>query len=219
MAARELLRELATQFEQRHGQSVLLEAAGGVEVAKRLRAGELADVVVLARSSIDTLVSEGMLRADSVSDIAQSGIAVAVPAMSALPDISSEAAVRAAVERAPTLSYSTGPSGAYLEKKFAAWGLLETLRPRIVVPPPGTPVGSLVASGRAALGFQQLSELQGMTGLQLAGLLPPGVQLMTTFSGAVTSTSAHAHRGRQLLAFMASPLTAEVKRRCGMEAC
>ena len=219
MASRELLRELAMQYEQRHGQTVKLEAAGGVEVSKRLRAGELADVVVLARSSIDALVDEGVLRADSVADVAQSGIALAVPASSPVPDISSEAAVRATVERASTVSYSTGPSGVYLEKKFAAWGLLEALRHRIVVPPPGMPVGSLVASGRAELGFQQLSELQGVAGLRLVGLLPAGVQLMTTFSGAVTSASADADGGRQLLAFMASPYTADVKRRFGMEAC
>lgn len=219
MASRELLRELAVQFEQCHGQSVLLEAAGGIDVTKRLRTGELADVVVLARNSIDALIREGVLRAESVTDIAQSGIGVAVSATSPLPDISSEAAVRVAVESAASLSYSTGPSGVYLENKFAAWGLLETLKGRIVVPPPGTPVGSLVANGRAALGFQQLSELQGVTGLRVVGLLPAEIQLVTTFSGATTSACANVLGASQLLAFMASQPTAEVKQRFGMEAC
>ena len=219
MASRDVLRELATRFEALHGRQVLLEAAGGVDVARRLRAGEVVDVVVLARNTIDALSIEGIVSADSVTDIAQSGIGVAVPATAAVPDISSEPAVRQAVERAPSLSFSTGPSGVYLEKKFEAWGILSAVRPRIVVPPPGTPVASLVASGKAALGFQQLSELLNVAGIALVGLLPPGMQLLTTFSGAVARSSADGVAGRALLDYLVSGTTGEIKRRYGMDAC
>lgn len=218
MASRDMLSELAVQFEMLHGRAVSLVAAGGVEVLKRLRAGENTDVVVLARNSIDTLSAEGLLCANSVADIAQSGIAAAVPESALLPDISSEAAVRRAVEQASSLSYSTGPSGVYLEKKFAAWGILDVLRARIVVPPPGTPVGALVADGKAGLGFQQLSELLGVKGIRLVGLLPPDMQLMTTFSGAVAKASDDQVASRQLLSYMTSASTVHLKRRFGMDA-
>jgi len=59
MASRELLRELATRFEGATSQGVSVEAAGGVEVAKRVRGAEAADIVVLARNTIEGLAQEG----------------------------------------------------------------------------------------------------------------------------------------------------------------
>ena len=121
------------------------EAAGGVEVAKRIQAGEDADVVVLADAAIDKLIAGGQLRAGRV-DLVKSGVAIAVRSGAGRPDISTETAVQAAVLAAGSLSYSTGPSGVYLEKLFERWGILETIRSRIVVPPPG--VSRRLAGGR-----------------------------------------------------------------------
>ena len=98
--------------------------------------------------------------------------------------------MKRAVLAAKTLSYSTGPSGVYLEKMFERWGILEQIRSRIVVPPPGVPVGSLVAKGTAELGFQQLSELMNLEGITVLGPLPPAIQTITTFSGGVSANCA-----------------------------
>src|SRR5581483_12145047 len=95
---------------------------------------------------------------DSRVDLVRSGIAIAVRDGASQPDVGTEEAVKRAVSGAKTLSYSTGPSGVYLEKLFDRWGILQEIRSRIVVPPPGVPVGSLVANGTVELGFQQLSE-------------------------------------------------------------
>jgi molybdate transport system substrate-binding protein len=159
-----------------------------------------------------------LLVAASVTDIAESGIAVAVRADSESPDISNEAAVKRAILAAKSLSYSTGPSGVYLEKKFAAWGILETVRPRIVVPPPGVAVGSLVASGKVALGFQQLSELIALDGIRVVGPLPPELQLVTIFSGALTRNAPERKTALELLQFMAAPQSAALKQRLGLNA-
>lgn len=218
MATRELLAALAVQFERETGQRVVAEAAGGVDVAKRVEAGEAVDVVVLASNAIDKLIGSGRLLAGSRVDLVRSGIALAVRAGAAHPDITDEAAVRRAVEAAATLSFSTGPSGVYLEKLFERWGILGRIRDRIVVPPPGVPVGTLVADGRAALGFQQLSELMSLPGIDVLGALPPEIQTLTVFSGAVTACSAHPDVARALLGYMATPATAALKRRHGMEA-
>ena len=91
-----------------------------------------------------------------------------------------------------------------------------TLRERIVTPPPGVPVGTLLASGQVALGFQQLSELIHVQGIDIVGPLPAAVQIDTVFSGAVCATSAQPDAVRALLAFMAGPEAAEAKRRQGM---
>ena len=119
---------------------------------------------------------------------------------------------------AATLSYSTGPSGVYLEKLFERWGILEIIRNRIVVPPPGVAVGSLVASGTAELGFQQLSELTNVPNIEVVGPLPPAIQSMTTFSGGISVSCADPAAARELLTFMASPAATAAKLRHGMEA-
>lgn len=218
MATRELLNELVAQYERSAGQRVTAEAAGGVDVAKRVRAGEAVDVVVLSSTAIDSLVAAGSLLPDSRVDLVKSGVAIAVRDGAPQPDVTSEDAVKRAVLSAKTLSYSTGPSGVYLEKLFARWGILEEIRPRIVVPPPGKPVGSLVAAGTVELGFQQLSELMTLPGIKVIGPLPPEIQTITLFSGGVSSGCDRPELGRALLNYMASPSTAAIKQQFGMEA-
>lgn len=217
MAARELLRELADQYQNATGEQVVTEAAGGVDVAKRIAAGETADVVVLSDTAIDKLIAAGKVLGGSRTDLVKSGVAVAVRDGAARPDIRSEEGVKQAVLAAPTLSFSTGPSGVYLEQLFARWGILEQVRSRIVVPPPGTPVGTLVARGDAALGFQQLSELMNLTGIQVLGPLPPAIQTLTLFSGGIVAGGSEPARARALLTFMNTPATATTKQRHGME--
>jgi molybdate transport system substrate-binding protein len=216
MAAREVLAELIRGFTQQTGQTVTAEAVGGVEVAKRIQSGDPADVVVLADTAIDKLIAAGALRSGRV-DLVRSGVAIAVRSGAARPDVSTEAAVQAAVVAASSLSYSTGPSGVYLEKLFARWGILDSIRPRIVVPPPGIPVGSLVASGEAALGFQQLSELLNVPGIEVLGPLPAAIQTMTIFSAGINVGCTQPQVAAQLLAYMSQPAASAVKLRFGME--
>lgn len=216
MATRALLTELLARYQQVAGTTVTIESVGGVDAAKRVQAGEGFDVVVLASDAIDRLLGSGHLRAGSRVDLAQSGVAVAVPAGADQPDISSEASVRAAVLAAPTVGYSTGPSGVALIRLFERWGIADQVRARTVQAPPGVPVGALVARGEVALGFQQLSELLGVPGITLLGPLPPAIQINTTFSAALGLGSAQADAARALLAWLASPGTAAVKQRHGM---
>jgi molybdate transport system substrate-binding protein len=173
--------------------------------------------VVLAANVIDRLMGQGKLLTGSRVDLVKSGVAVAVRAGARKPDIGSEDAVRRAVENAKTISYSTGPSGVHLERTFARWGILEQVRARIVVPPSGVPVGSLVAAGTAELGFQQLSELMNVPGIEVIGPLPPSIQTITVFSGGIAANCRRPDEARALLEFMASPGAADVKRRHGLE--
>jgi molybdate transport system substrate-binding protein len=218
MATREMLGELLLHYQRGGAQPVSAEAAGGVDVLKRVQRGEAVDVVILASNAIDTLIAEGRLLAGSRVDLVKSGVAIAVRAGAATPDISSEEAVERALLAAKTVSYSTGPSGVYLEKLFARWGILEQIRARIVVPPPGVPVGSLVAQGAAQLGFQQLSELLHVSGVTVVGPLPPAIQTTTVFSGAIATGCRQPDAARALLSYLASPAAAGVKQHHGMQA-
>jgi molybdate transport system substrate-binding protein len=217
MATRQLLAELTQGYAERSGQTVVIESVGGVDAAKRVQAGEAFDVVILASDAMAKLIAVGHLRSESLTPLVHSGVAVAVPAGSPMPDISSEEAVRQAVLAAPTLSYSTGPSGVALAKLFERWGIAEQIKERIVTAPPGVPVGSLVAKGEVALGFQQLSELIHVPGIQIVGPLPSAIQITTTFSAAMTSGCTRPAQVQALLDFMASPEAAQAKRRQGME--
>ncbi len=217
MATRQVLAELVDAYQKHAGQQVAIASVGGVDAAKRVAAGEAFDVVILASDAIDKLIASGHVLAGSKVDLVHSGVAVAVRAGAPKPDISSEAAVREAILQARNLSYSTGPSGVALARLFERWGIAGQIKERIVTPPPGIPVGSLVAKGEVALGFQQLSELISLEGIMVLGPLPPAIQIITTFSGGVCATSTQGEAARALLAYMASPAAAEAKRRQGMD--
>ena len=217
MATRQLLADLIAEFQRTSAQQVAVESVGGVDAARRVQAGEAFDVVVLAANAIDQLIEARKIVPGSRVDLVKSGVSIAVRAGAPQPDIESEEAVRQAVLSARSLSYSTGPSGVHLVKLFERWGIADTIKSRIVQVPPGVPVGSLVARGEVELGFQQLSELIHLSGIDVLGPLPPAIQIITTFSAGLTVASTHADAVRTLLDFMVSPAASEAKLRNGME--
>lgn len=214
MAAKDFLFDIARQYEGETGNTVSVATAGGVEVIRRMKAGEATDAVVLSAEQIDQLIADGRVVAGSRVDLVKSGVAVAVRKGAARHDISSEAAVKKAVLGSKSIGYSTGPSGVYLERILAQWD--PDARVKRVQAPPGVPVGSLVARGEVELGFQQLSELIHLQGVDVLGPLPAEIQLWTIFSGGVSVTSSQAQAVRAALAYMASPAALEAKRRNGL---
>lgn len=218
MATKKLLGELIQMYQQQHADvSIQLESVGGVDAAKRLQAGEALDGAVLASDAIDKLMTSGHILSASRVDIVRSGVAIAVKEGAPQPDVSNEEAVKQAVLSAQSIGYSTGPSGVQLAALFERWGIGEKVKSKIVVPPPGIPVGSLVASGEVALGFQQLSELMNLPGIHVIGALPPPIEIATIFSCGVATASKQPDAVRNLFAFFASPATSMPKRENGME--
>ena len=218
MATKPLLADLVALYKHQAPEvEVRVESVGGVDAAKRVQAGEAFDGVVLASNAIDKLIGSGHVLVGSRADLVRSDVAVAVPAGAPVPDISTEAALKAAVLAAPTLGYSTGPSGVQLAQLFDTWGIAQDIAPRIVQAPPGVPVGSLVAKGEVALGFQQRSEMLGVPGITLVGGLPQAVEIITVFSGSVASTCQQPQAMRDLLVFWQSGACDALKRQHGME--
>jgi ABC-type molybdate transport system, periplasmic component len=196
---------------------VAIESVGGVAAARRVQEGEPFDIVVLAADALDRLAAAGRIDPASRVDLVRSGVAIAVAAGAPRPEIGTEAALRDAILAARSIGYSTGPSGSHLSRLFERWGIAETIAPRIVQAPPGIPVGALVARGDVELGFQQLSELIHVPGIDVIGSLPPEVQIITTFSAAICTASRQRDASRALLSFLGSPAAASAKLRHGME--
>jgi molybdate transport system substrate-binding protein len=219
-ATQAVLVDLTQAYQAQTGVLWRVEAVGGVDAARRVQAGEAFDAVILANDAIDRLIGTGQVLTGSRVDWVRSPVAVAVPQGAPRPDIGSAQALKAAVLAATKVAYSTGPSGVYLEKLFDQWGITAAMQGRCVQAKPGVPVGALLASGEASLGFQQLSELMSLPGINLLGELSPDVAYISVFStGMGLAASADATRAaavRAWMAFLASAEVEPIKRRHGM---
>lgn len=220
MASKGVLQALTQRFEQDTGVAVDVTYVGGVNAAQRVQAGETFDLVFLAQDALARLQATGHVQQAHRLDWAQSSIAVAVPAGAAIPVLNDADAVRSAVLKAVSIGYSTGPSGVHVEKLFEQWGIRSEVLARIVVPAPGVPVAQLIAQGDIELGFQQLSEMQGVDGIRVVGTLPPEINLVTTFSAGI---SAQVQKGdaaqaavQQFLDFLQSDIAKDLKKSLGM---
>ncbi|MDF1706409.1 MAG: substrate-binding domain-containing protein [Aeromicrobium sp.] len=189
MAPHAVLAELMGVVARDHGLSVDFRAGGGVAIADEVRGGAVGDVLVLAAEALERLTEEGLLLPGSARPLFVSEVVAAAPAHVPAPAIGTEAELREAAERARTIAISTGPSGVAIRALLARWGVADAWAPRIVEAPPGVPVGSMLTRGDADLGFQQLSELAGLDGVQVLGPLPGSSAIRSTFGGAVLRSS------------------------------
>jgi molybdate transport system substrate-binding protein len=217
MAMRQTLADLSGAYEQRTGRRIVFQSMGGVDAARRIRAGNPADVVVLASKVMEELETEGHIIAGTRADLARSGIAMAVRSGAPRPSLGNEEAVRKATLDARRICYSTGPSGDHLKQLWQRWGILDAISDRVVQVPPGVPVASVLAKGEADLGFQQLSELLHRPGVNVVGPLPAEIQAVTVFSAGVSTASLQGHEAQALIAYLISSEADEAKRRYGLE--
>ncbi|WP_322034086.1 substrate-binding domain-containing protein [Paraburkholderia sp. J76] len=216
MATRRLLAGLVEQYARETGQRLTVAATGGVQAERRVRAGEAFDFAVLASAAIDRLTA-GRYLIGARTDVVRSAMAAAVAAGAARPDIGTEGALRETMLRAARIGYSSGPSGGHLLALLERWGLAEAIGPRLVMAQPGVPVASLIAGGEVEIGFQQLSELNEVPGVDVIGPLPVGAQLVSVFSAAICAVSQRQRAAADFLAFLGSERAEAAKRAFGME--
>jgi molybdate transport system substrate-binding protein len=191
--------------------------AGETSIPNRLERREAADVVIVDREALGRLLQRGLVSGGSRVDLARSAIGVAVKAGTTRPDISTVDAFRRALLSAASIAYSASVSGDYLSTDvFQRLGIADVILPRsrrIV----GERVGSVVARGDAALGFQQISELLPITGLDYVGPLPIELQKVTVFAAGVVGASPEPERARAFIACLASSEAAATIAASGLE--
>lgn len=216
------LHKLAPEYERRS--SVHLIIAHGPSmgttvnaIPQRLERREPADVVILARESLDRLSTAGKIRKGSERDLVLSPIAMAVKAGAPAPDISTPDALRKTLLETQSVAYSDSASGVYISTTlFPRFGIAEAMagKARMI---PATPVGLIVARGEAEIGFQQLSELKPIDGIRIVGLLPDEVQKITRFSAGIVSYSGQAVQAQKLIDFLRSPHARRIQIDSGLQ--
>ncbi|MEI9892159.1 MAG: substrate-binding domain-containing protein [Caulobacteraceae bacterium] len=206
---------MTQRYEAASGVKAEIKAMGGVDAASLVRTGEATDIVILASGPMAKLEAEGHIVAGSIRGFARSGMAHHGSGGGGAAGYRRRGGGEGGGGAARTIGYSTGPSGDHLLKLYEGWGLPQD---KLLKAPPGVPVGSLVAEGKADLGFQQLSELINVPGIVVLGPLPPEIQATTVFAAGVANTSAQKDETAALIAYLTAPETAAVKQAQGMEA-
>jgi molybdate transport system substrate-binding protein len=215
-AFKEAYLELVPQFERATGHKVVTTWASSVDVIQRVNAGEITDMIVMAGDAIDKLIASGKLAKGSRTDIAESWVAAAVKQGAPKPDISSGDALKRALLAAKSIAYSTGPSGVYLIGLFERMGISKDIAAK-VKQIKGQPVGAVVARGEAEIGFQQMSELMPVPGIDILGGLSKDIEQITRFATGVHAQTQVADACHALTQFFKSPAAHALIRAKGME--
>lgn len=183
----------------------------------RLDRGEAIDVVILAAPALDELIKQGKVRAGSRVDLVQSKIGMAVKAGAPHPDISTVDALKRTLLAAKSIAYSDSASGVYLSTElFPKLGIANEIRAKSKKIE-ADPVGGVVATGQFEIGFQQISELRPVKGIDIVGELPPGAQKVTVFSAGIPATATHQQAAKALIQWLASPAAYAAIRKSGLE--
>lgn len=213
--------KLGPQFERETGNKLIITYGGTGGLVNRIKNGEAVDVVIVAKPALDNMVKAAKIVEQSRTSIAQTGVGIAVRRGAPRPDISSAEALKRTLLAAKSIAYSDpadgGASGVIFAQVVEKLGIAEQLKPKTKLVPGGGSSGALAASGEAEIAVQMISELMPVSGVEVVGPLPPGLQTVVVFSAGVSAGAADPAAAKQLILFLASPAAAPVLREAGLE--
>lgn len=214
--------DLVAEFERTTGHRIVNAwgpsmGATPQAVPNRIARGEPVDVVIVVGDALDKLIKDGKVVAGSRTDLARSLIGAAVRAGAPKPDIGSVAAFKTALADAKSIAYSDSASGVYIETVlYNKLDVSDAIRAKSKMIP-AEPVGEVVARGDAELGFQQVSELLPIKGIDVLGPIPAEIQKVTVFAAGIASGAREPEAATALIKFLSAPAAAPVIRKSGME--
>jgi molybdate transport system substrate-binding protein len=216
------LLDLIPEYERVSGNKIIVATTsigtGESSIPNRLRRGDAVDVVIVAEGVLAGFINEGLIAAESHTPLARSAIGMAVRAGAAKPDIGTVDALKRVLLQARSIAYSASVSGDYVSTElFQRLGIADQVTGKSRRVPGGERVGAALARGEAEIGFQQISELLPVPGIEVVGPLPPEVQKVSVFSAGVASGSRNAEAARALIKFLASPEAAHAVAKSGLE--
>ena len=194
--------------------------SGGL--ARRLNAGEAADLVVVDSKALDELIKQGKV-VGGPTDVARTGIGVAVRKGAPKPDVSSPEALKRALLAAKSIAH-TAPAGggvtaAHVMGVFEKLGIAAEVTPKVKLAAggPNGRVSVLVSSGEAEIGLQQVSELMSNPEVEVIGMLPAELQLITIYSAGVTASAREAQAAKALIKALTAPAAAPIYKAKGLD--
>lgn len=213
--------KLGPQFEHETGNKLIIIYSGTGGLLDRIKKGEAADVIIVTAPAVDNLAKQGKIVEQSRTAIAQTGVGIAIRRGAPRPDISSAEALKRTLLAAKSVAYSDpaggGASGIIFAQVVEKLGIAEQLKPKTKLIPAGGSSGALAASGEAEIAVQMISELMPVSGAEVVGPLPPGLQTLTVFSAGVSANAANPAAAKQLILFLSSPAAAPVLRDAGLD--
>ncbi len=216
-----VMEDLGPQFERATGHKLAITFATLGGIVKRVQDGETADVVVIPRQGIDSLVKDGRAAAGNVTVFARSGIGLAVRQGAPRPDISSPEALKRTLLAAKSITYSNpahgGASGIHFARVLERMGIANEMKPKTILAAPGGETGVLVANGKAGICVHHMQVLMAVAGIEIVGPLPGDLQDTIVFAAAVMDGAKSAEASKALVDFMCTPEAAAVIKAKGME--
>ena len=217
----QVMDDLGPKFERATGHKLAITFATLGGVAKLVQGGETADVIIIPRQGLDSLVKDGKASAGNVTVIASSGIGVAIRKGAPKPDISSPEALKRTLLAAESITYSNpadgGASGNHFARVLERLGIVNEMKRKTVLAKPGDDTGVLVANGKAEIGMHQFQVLMSVAGIEIVGPLPGDLQDTIVFAAAIMGGTKSAEASKALVDFLRTPEAAAVIKAKGME--
>ena len=213
--------ELAPPFERASGHALRITYGPSGGLARRLNAGEAADLVVVDSKALDELIKQGKVVAGR-TDVARTGIGIAVRKGAPKPDVSSADALRRALLAARTVAHAAPAGGsitaAHIQGVFQRLGIAAEVTPKVKLAAggPNGRVSVLVSSGEAEIGLQQVSELMSNPQVEVIGMLPAELQQMTTYSAGTTTSARQMEAAQAFIRHLAAPAATTIYKTKGL---
>jgi molybdate transport system substrate-binding protein len=213
--------ELAPKFARANGHTIYEVHGPSGGLVRRLNAGEPTDVIFINDSGIDDLIKQGKLQPGR-TDLTRTGIGIAVRKGAPTPDVSTPEALKRALLDARSIGYTNPAGGGLTAAPIIAmiekFGIAAQLAPKtkLAAGGPTGRVSTLVANGEAEIGMQMVSELLSNPELEVIGMLPPELQLITVYSAGITINAKEPDAARALVRFLATPEAAVVYKAKGL---
>jgi molybdate transport system substrate-binding protein len=221
IGVKEVMDDLGPKFERASGHTLAITFGTLGGVVKLVQDGETADVVIIPRQGIDTLVAEGKAASGDVTAIARSGIVLVVRKGAPRPDISSPEALKRTLLAARSVTYANpadgGASAIHFAKVLDRLGIADEVKAKTIYAGAGGNAGVLVAEGKAEIGVNQLQVLMPVAGIDVVGPLPGDLQATTIFTAAIMTGARNTAAAKSLVDFLRTPESVTVIKAKGME--
>ena len=214
--------ELIPQLERITGKNLITlttsVGTGESSIPRRLKRGEIADVVIVADALLKTFIQDGLVLAEPYAPLVRSAIGMAVRFGAPAPEIGTVEALKQTLLKAESIAYSASVSGRYLTTElYQRLGIAEQVAGKSRLIGKGERVGAVIARGEAEIGFQQVSELLPVSGIAHITPLPPEVQKISVFSAGIAASTTNPDLARLVISFLASPEATHAITKSGLE--